>query len=719
MSSTILLVDGEPDVRAIIERHLDPTQWTLVQVGDGDVAMQQMKDLAPALVVLNVDIAKGWPLCTQLKRAYAAVPVVVVSFRLGKEVFNNHQKLDTRADAYHRLPEETEGFEISLGYFSSHKSEVDEDSAPKRARRAGVAVQVPGAVVQRLEATVAEQARSLEDARRQIEALEAERDAVAEKNRRQMLELMTVAPAPAREGGADHSALKDRIATLEADLLLSTRRDDELRDLKQALGARQIELERLGTERATWETAAKQSTQALEEALHAEERTRTALDAQVSSLRSEKAQLAQRISELEQLAKNAPAARSEAVEEAREAARREAADAAEQLAKASMQLTALARELTQAHQARLSSEHERRLSDARAAALEQQLGQAMARADSAESAWSNVNARLEQAQAAVAAKTGQADQAVAEKKSVEQALATSRRLMREYATDAARKAEELKALAERGKELETQAHAFAAREEELVQALTFEKSLVESLEKDLAAAKSAPSASPAELEALRAEIAAAQAATAAARSEAEAAKVAAAAEIDAARAQFQAEREAAQKTADEDLDTLKLLAQAEIDEAKEATAAAERARAEAEQRAGGQRAELEKQLADARHAAEEAQRQFETLRTEAGKEIATARAVANEIEAQRQQAIATHASEREALASHVSVIHSRFEAVVGYAHALEARLVMAESRRGALEAKLEELVAEVRTQSLAGEVPPPMDLPSAPRRPAE
>lgn len=718
MSSTILLVDAELDVRAIIERHLDPAHWTLVQVSDGDVAMQQMKDQPPALVVLNVDVAKGWPLCTQLKRLHAAVPVVVVSFRLGKDVFNNHQKLDTRADAYHRLPEETEGFEISLGYFSSHKSEVDEDSAPnrQRPRRGGGAVQVPGAVVQRLEATVAEQARSLEDARRQIEALEAERDAVAEKNRRQMLELMTVAPTPAREGGADTGALKDRIATLEADLLLSTRRDDELRDLKQALSARQAELDRLGTERSTWETAAKQSAQALEEALHSEERTRTALDAQVSSLRSEKAQLAQRISELEQLAKNAPMARSEAVEEAREAARREAADAAEQLAKASMQLTALARELTQAHQARLAADHERRLSDARATALEQQLGQAMTRAESAESAWSTVNARLEQAQASLQSKADQADQAVAEKKSIEQALATSRRLMREYATDAARKAEELKALAERAKELETRTHAFTAKEEELTQALEFEKSLVESLEKDLAAAKATPAVPPAELEALRAELTSTQAALEAARGELEATRAAARAEVDAARAQAEAERDAAKKVADEDLETLKLLAQAEIDDAK---AAVEVARREADQRLEAQRADADKQLSEARQAAEEAHRQFETLRAEAANEIATARAVANEIEAQRQQAIATHASEREALASHVAVIHSRFEAVVGYARALEARLVMAESRRGAVEAKLEEMIAEVRAQALSGEVPPPMDLPSAPRRPAE
>ena len=62
----------------------------------------------------------------------------------------------------------------------------------------------------------------------------------------------------------------------------------------------------------------------------------------------------------------------------------------------------------------------------------------------------------------------------------------------------------------------------------------------------------------------------------------------------------------------------------------------------------------------------------------------------------------------------VTTVHSRFEALVVYARALESRLVSAEARRGELEVKLEELVDVVRSHALSGEIPPPMELPNAP-----
>lgn len=677
MSSTVLLVDAEPQVRPIIERHLDPAQWTLVQVSDGEAAMQAVKDRAPALVVVNVDIAKGWPLCTLLKRSHSAIPVIVVSFRLGKEVFNNHQKLDTRADAYHRLPEELEMLEISLGYFSSHKSETgqdDEDSAPNRPRPRRPSVAVPSGVVQRLEATVSAQARALEDARRQIEALEVERDAVAEKNRRQMFELMTVGPSSVLEPVGETSALKERIANLEADVLLSTRRDDELRELRASAAAattglanKTAELDRVHGERAALEIAAKTSEVALDEARTAAERTRQMLEAQVLSLRAEKAQLAQRHGELEEAQRNAreAGAPGESLEAAREAARREASDAADQLSEASVQLSTLANALTAAHQARLAAERDRRLAEERTVAVEQQLGQATQRSESAESAGSGLNARLEQLQELLAGKQAEAGQLVTDKKSVEQALATSRRLMREYATDAARKAEELKSTSERTKELEALASGFAATKEELTQALEFEKSLVESLEKDLVAAKAVPTVAPAELEALREQVVAVQ-------------------------AQASSQVAAAKESANDDLDTLRLVAQSEIDELRTQQQAAQ---------------------AQATVALESLQSELRAVQTRSAAELEDAR---RELTAKKGELEAANTSEREALASHVATVHSRFEALVVYARALESRLVGAESRRGELEAKLEELVAEIRMHALSGEIPPPMELPTAP-----
>ncbi len=673
MSSTVLLVDAELQVRPIIERHLEPAHWTLIQVSDSEQALQAIKDRAPALIVLNVDIAKGWPLCTQLKRQHAAIPVIVVSFRLGKDVFNNHQKLDTRADAYHRLPEELEMLEISLGYFSSHRSETDEDSAPNRRARRGGRVPVPTGIVQRLEATVAEHARALEDAKRQIEALEVERDAVAEKNRRQMLELMAVGPSSVLESVGETQALRTRIAALEAEQLASARREEELRDLRTALATanatlaqKTAEVDRIQGERGALEVAADNFELALDEARTSGERTRQMFDAQLLSLRAEKAQLAQRVSELEESNRYQRdlSPTSENLEAAREAARREASDAADQLAEASVQLSTLANQLTQAHQLRSQADKDKRAAEERVAQLEQQV--AALTQQTAQAAAQQASAgddRLEELQQALADKAAEAEQHLTDKKSIEQALSTSRRLMREYATDAARKAEELKHTTERTKELEQLTQGFAATKAELVGALEFEKSLVESLEKDLATARQT-AVSTAELDALRAQIAAVEAKAA-------------------------AEKEAARIAAADDIDTLRIVAQSELDDARNQAQASLDA--------------LRSELAEARAQA-----------AEALASVGAEQAAKSEIQAERERVMALHASEREALATHVTTVHTRFEALVAYARALESRLVDAESRRGTVEARLEELLGEVRSQALSGEIPPPMDLPSAP-----
>lgn len=681
MSSTVLLVDAELQVRPIIERHLEPSRWTLIQVSDSEQALQAIKDRAPALIVLNVDIAKGWPLCTQLKRQHAAIPVIVVSFRLGKDVFNNHQKLDTRADAYHRLPEELEMLEISLGYFSSHRSETDDDSAPNRRARRGGRVAVPTGIVQRLEATVAEHARALEDAKRQIEALEVERDAVAEKNRRQMLELMAVGPSSVLENVGETQALRTRIAALEADQLASARREEELRDLRAALtnanatlAQKSAEVDRISGERGALEVAADNFEQALDEARTSGERTRQMLEAQLLSLRAEKAQIAQRVSELEESNRYQRdlSPTSENLEAAREAARREASDAADQLAEASVQLSTLANSLTQAHQLRSQADKDKRAAEERVAQLEQQVAALTQRATEAEAASRQSQSadradQILELQHALADKTAEAEQHVTDKKSIEQALSTSRRLMREYATDAARKAEELKHTTERTKELEQLMHGFASTKAELIGALEFEKSLVESLEKDLAAARKT-AVSTAELDALRAKIA----------------------EVEAKAA---ADKEAARIAAADDLDTLRIVAQSELDDARNQAQAGLEG--------------LRRELAAAQASAAEAAAQAAAL-------LGAEQAAKSESQAERERVIAAHASEREALATHVATVHARFEALVVYARALESRLVDAEARRGTLESQLELLLGEVRSQALSGEIPPPMELPSVP-----
>ncbi len=252
--------------------------------------------------------------------------------------------------------------------------------------------------------------------------------------------------------------------------------------------------------------------------------------------------------------------------------------------------------------------------------------------------------------------------------------------MREYATDAARKAEELKTTHERTKELEGQTNAFAAIKEDLTQALEFEKSLVESLERDLAAAKAAPAVTPAELEALVAALAETERR--------------AAAELEAHKAQAAAQIEAVLGVAKEDIETLRLVTQSELDDVRAQT-----------------RQDLEAAKDQGAAEAQMLRAQLEAARASAALEVDVAR---HELAARRAELELASSAEREALASHVTTVHSRFEALVVYARALESRLVSAEARRGELEVKLEELVDVVRSHALSGEIPPPMELPNAP-----
>jgi chromosome segregation ATPase len=541
LSSLALLVDADERLRPVLEKHLG-SDWQVVLEGDADAALQRgplsPEARAPDLIVLNVDVAKGWSLCTQVKRRFQSVPVIVVSYRLGKDVFNNHQKLESRADAYHRIPEEMDSLEITLGYFASHRSEIVTDASPMTGEsrrpearpRSGQRLAVPSGIVVKLETTVGEQARELENLRRQIEALEAERDAMSDKSRRQMMDLMALAPSSSDQSG-ETKALMARISELEAEGLLASRREDEVRELRRELdrmrgegSVKSAKTRALEAQKAKADESLRAAQHAHEAAIQQAAEERRALEAKIVALQAEKA-LGQAKSKPSASAPTASPGMVAELEAARASARKEATDAADQLASAGAQLSNLANELATTHRARLAAEAALREAEARAAKAEashqqQHAGQAAEteamlaeltqRAETAERAWSAVNARAEGLAATLAAKTIERDKTAKEKAEAETALNTSRKLIREYAAEAARRADDLRALEVKFKELETRCmHADAARST-AIQAVEFERSLVASLEKEMATVRATSgdhSARATEIASLRAELA--------------------------------------------------------------------------------------------------------------------------------------------------------------------------------------------------------------------
>jgi len=585
VTSTVLVVDVGGEIRDIVARSVDPGAWSVLQRDDVDVAWNEANLKPPDLVVLNADVAKGWNLCAQLKRRFPAVPVVLLSYKANKELFNNHQKLPTRADAYHHLPDELEGLGISLSYYSSHKAEFDEEEIqqPKR-QRSSSRVTVPTGVVQRLEQTVRDQARDMEGLRRQIEALEAERDAVSEKARRQMMELMSVA-APGPDMSGELALVKRRVVELEGDL-------EQARASGRDATDRALELQ-----------------EALRQASAATESAQT----EMIALRAQT---------------------------------RAAGNTAEQL-------TALSMQLAQAEQRRGVAEA------ARAAAEE--------RATTAERAWSGINTRAEELHQALQLRGLDVERLAKEKADVETTLAMSRKLMKDYISEAARNAEAARVATERSKELEARVVEAEARVGALQGELDFQKALVESLEES----QRQSAAKNAEFEETAAKVG----------GEREAAIEALKAEHERATAAMKAHYEEALSDVRGEMDMKVAALESDIMTVREA-GVGNAARV----------IQLEEELAKKASDTSAIGQRLTALRTE----LAAVNEAAN--------------SYRQANEAAAAIARDRFEALKAWARRIEARLVNAEAMRDAVLARLQALVDDIHTAPSGRIEPPPMSL---------
>ncbi len=537
MESVVLLVEGNNGVADIIRRHLEPARWRVEHHLTSDTALVWLEQHTPQLTVLDVDIPRGWNVCTQLRKVLPDVPVIIVSRRFGRDVFIEHQKLETRADAYHQLPQDEPAFGITLGLYATRRP-----PAPNEPSQSGFRVvtrqrlhstqsrgisPAPGAnpapppvpnagpagdIIARLEQKAADQAREVERLKQLVVALEVERDAVKENAHRQAMQLMSLQTATDASAEQELLHLKQRVAQLETEALATTARGSEAGE--QALAGLRKErdelLKRLGDataeRRQAVDAATARATQLATEldALKAEFATRE------NGWRGERISLQQQLNALNALeGDDTVQVSTDILDRTREDARQQATEAADQLARASTQLSQLATELAQAHRDRMELQQkvqalETRLAEVAAAAVssdslaaaEARLAEAVARAETAESAWSGLNARLEQTHRLLDERTRDVDQLTLGRKDTENALATSRKLMREYAAEAGRKAEELREADQRLRALETEVGTLCARADDAQREADFQRSLVAMLEVEVAQFKTSPPPPP-------------------------------------------------------------------------------------------------------------------------------------------------------------------------------------------------------------------------------
>jgi CheY-like chemotaxis protein len=76
MSEHILVVDDDPDIRAIIAHLLELEGFQVTTAANGRAALDQIAHQPPRLVLLDLQmpVLTGWEVLSQLRRAQPAVP---------------------------------------------------------------------------------------------------------------------------------------------------------------------------------------------------------------------------------------------------------------------------------------------------------------------------------------------------------------------------------------------------------------------------------------------------------------------------------------------------------------------------------------------------------------------------------------------------------------------------------------------------------------------
>lgn len=106
MKMSVVILDTDPLVEAMVLDCVGEEQAELEMVSEVHAARALIESQDVTLIVINADMPKGWRFCAELRRnkATMAVPLLILSAKATDDVFHEHQKLPTRADAYLKKP---------------------------------------------------------------------------------------------------------------------------------------------------------------------------------------------------------------------------------------------------------------------------------------------------------------------------------------------------------------------------------------------------------------------------------------------------------------------------------------------------------------------------------------------------------------------------------------------------------------------------------------
>ena len=81
----VVVADDDPDICAIVERHLTQVGYSVTTASDGETALAAVRETAPALVIADwtMPVLSGPELCVELRRdeELADTPVIILTAR--------------------------------------------------------------------------------------------------------------------------------------------------------------------------------------------------------------------------------------------------------------------------------------------------------------------------------------------------------------------------------------------------------------------------------------------------------------------------------------------------------------------------------------------------------------------------------------------------------------------------------------------------------------
>lgn len=99
MNNKILVVDDEKNICELLRLYLEKEGYTVLVAHDGEQAVQVMREMTPALILLDIMMPKkdGWEVCREI-RGFSDVPIIMLTAK--GEVFDKIMGLDLGGDDY-------------------------------------------------------------------------------------------------------------------------------------------------------------------------------------------------------------------------------------------------------------------------------------------------------------------------------------------------------------------------------------------------------------------------------------------------------------------------------------------------------------------------------------------------------------------------------------------------------------------------------------------